>query len=212
MADIIRASLFGTMPGGEVWSVNPIFKITSGAVITYTECVAAVAAINALTIPTTLLSANVTAVQYTGARVEARTFAGVLEAQAEGLRGTPATGSSSVAHPFQTSMVISLRTLKAGASGRGRLYWPATGMNLANSNLRVTSGNVGAFLADAKTYLTAVQNAIDGAVDESIALAVWSRKEGSAALVTRLMAGDIMDTQRRRRDNIPETYQEVAYV
>jgi hypothetical protein len=26
------------------------------------------------------------------------------------------------------------------------------------------------------------------------------------------MAGDIMDTQRRRRDNIPETYQEVAYV
>jgi hypothetical protein len=30
--------------------------------------------------------------------------------------------------------------------------------------------------------------------------------------VNRIMAGDVLDVQRRRRDAIPEAYQELSYV
>jgi hypothetical protein len=211
-SDIIRVSIYGSMPGGDVWSVNPVFEITTGQEITYSEAVGCVTAINAVTIPANLRAVMSTSTTVTGCRVEARTYAGVLQAQAEGLRGSAVAGTSNTPLPFQTALVLSLRTGVAGGTGRGRLYWPATGAALTTTTLRPTSVLVGAFLTDFKTYLTAIQTAIDGVVDESVALAVWSRVNASSAVVNRLMAGDVLDVQRRRRDAIPEAYQELSYV
>ena len=52
MAGVIKVSLQGTMPGGEVFSVNPVWGLNDfGESISYAECTAIVAAINALTPP-----------------------------------------------------------------------------------------------------------------------------------------------------------------
>ena len=212
MADVIRASITGALPGGEVWSVNPVFKLTTGAVVTALELSAAVTAINALTVPAGLLNIMTTTTTVTGVILEARTHAGDLEARAEGLRGTPAAGSSSAAKPLQTSVVCSLRTVAGGAHGRGRLYWPATGVGLVPATSRLDLTNVPAVIAAFKTYLVAIQGAIDASVDETVGLAVWSRTSGSSATVATLRVGDVPDVQRRRRDSITETYTDLSYV
>lgn len=209
--DIVRVSVYGTLPGGEVWSINPCFRMDGGDTLNYSEALAAVAAINAVTVPANLRAVMSSSTAVTGCRVEGRSYAGELQSQADGLRTAAIAGSGSSALPFQSSMVLSLRTVAAGPSGRGRLYWPATGVTLNAATLRPASGTVTSFLADFKTYLQAIQTALDGVVDESVLLAVWSRKNATSSGVAKIMAGDILDTQRRRRDNVPESYQELVY-
>ena len=211
MSDLIKVSLQGTMPGGEVFSVNPVFKLTTGSEIRYEEATMAVAAINALTIPSAILNMITTGCAWTGCRVEGRTVTGELEVLAEGTRTTPATGTGPSEKPFQTSMVLSLRTPTPGGRGRGRLYWPATGVGISATTLRVAGANVSTYLAAIKTYLTAVEGAIDGVIDETVELAVWSRTAAQLPLVNSMSMGDILDTQRRRRDAVPEGYTSVSW-
>ena len=211
MADLIKIALQGTMPGGEVFSVNPVWKLDTGAVITYGEATAIVTAINALTIPSAILNMITTGCAWTGCRVEARDVTGTLEVLAEGSRTTPATGTGPSEKPFQTSMVLSLRTPTPGGRGRGRLYWPATGVGISASTLRVAGANVSTYLAAIKTYLAAVEGAIDASIDEEVSLAVWSRTAAALPAVNSITMGDILDTQRRRRDSVPESYTAVGW-
>jgi len=205
MADLIKVSILGTLPGNEVWSVNPVFAVTTGAVISYAECIAIVNAVNALTVPSGVRSIMSTSTYVTGCRVEARTAAGVLEALAEGNISSPVVGQGSMPHPFQTSLVSSLRTTTPGGSGRGRLYWPATGATIDAPTLRMTSSSASTALTGIKSYLNLIQTAVDASVDETVALAVWSRTTGQLPTVNSIQVGDVLDTQRRRRDKITET-------
>lgn len=211
MADVIRCSLTGTLANGEVWSVNPVYKITTGAVITSVELTAAVAAVNAVSPSVAMRGLWDSAVSLTGCRIEARRHDGTLEGLAEGQRTTAVSGNSPEILPLQSAMVISLNSVAGGARGRGRLYWPACGAVLVGGTHRLLASTVTTLLTDVKTYLQAVGAAIDGAVDETVALAVWSRASASSSLVNRIKIGDILDTQRRRRDAIPETYQQIDY-
>lgn len=211
MADVIRASITGTLPGGEVWSVNPVYKITTGSEILAAELTAACAAINALTMPTGLRGAMTAACKITGVVLEARTHAGVLEARAEGLKGTPEAGNGVGNLPFQSAVCFSMRTTAGGTHGRGRIYWPATGVALDSATARIPLGTVTSMLTGAKTWLKQIETAIDSSVDETVALAVWSRTQQSSAIVTRMLVGDVLDVQRRRRDAVHETYSDAVY-
>lgn len=211
MADILRVSILGTLPGGEVWSVNPCYRLDGGGTLNYSEALAAVAAVNAIAVPTGLRAMMNSGTAVTGCRVESRSYGGALESQADGLKATPTFGTGAGSLPYQSAAVLSLRTVAAGGKGRGRLYWPATGLQLAPATLRMTTAVRDAFATDFKNYLTAIQSAIDGVIDESLILAVWSRTNGSSSGVAKIMAGDVVDTQRRRRDAIPESYTEVTY-
>lgn len=211
MADLIRLSLFGTLPGGEEWSVNPVYKITSGAVITATEATAAVDAVNGTNALTEVTAVMSTTTFITGCRIEARKATGELETMAEGLRSSPQQGGGGGRLPYQSAMVASLRSLAVGGRGRGRLYWPATGLTLDSATLRINPTVRNAFCLGMKTYLKNLGDAIDGVIDETVALGVWSRTGATVGLVTKILAGDVVDTQRRRRDAIPESYAEQLY-
>jgi len=205
-ADILKVSLFGALPSGEKWSVNPVYKIGGDFSTPVTpEMLAAVALeIRDVNLPTALLATMNSACNYRGVRVEARTHAGVLVAQAEAVRSTPAVGTGSSAHPFQTSLVLSLRTPAVGGSGRGRLYWPATGIALGASTLRISSTDASSILAAFKTYLSGIKTAIDVTWD-GVSLVVWSRLAQDSTTVSQLQIGDVLDVQRRRRDSLIET-------
>lgn len=211
MADLLRVSLMGELPNGEEWSINPVWGLNDFPVSTTPAQVQAVAtAIAANVIPTsfgTMWAANT---RLTGVRVEARTYAGVLENQAEAVKGTPWNGTSATTHPFQTSWVLSLRTATVGQTGRGRLYFPATGVALDADTYRPTSATVTTFLSGARQVLTDAETDVK-AVFATAKLVVWSRKNNSAANVTSVQAGDVMDVQRRRRDALVESYSSLAF-
>lgn len=212
MADVLRVSILGRIQGGEVWSVNPVWAVEPpGLSISYDDCLAIATAVDALTVPVNLLNKTNNAFSWTGCRVEARTWSGVLEATAEHTRTAALGGSGAGALPLQTTVVSSLRTTHPGASGRGRLYWPANSMPLNAQTGRIGSSDVTATLTAVESYLTDIQNAVQGVVALAT-LGVWSRKDAAVYQVNRIQMGDIPDVQRRRRDMLNENYTSVPFV
>jgi hypothetical protein len=211
MADLLRISLLGAMPDGEEWSINPVWSIEPpGLDIDFTEATAIATAVAAVALPVGVQQIMSTSTSWTGVRVEARTLAGELEAVAQVNRASAAAGSSSSAHPYQTSLVLSLRTAHPGARGRGRLYLPATGAPIGVTNLRMTATNRDAALAGLKTWMSGIQTAVQVTVPLST-LHVWSRTNSALYQVNRLQVGDILDVQRRRRDALVENYGLATY-
>jgi len=211
MADLVKVAIQGQLPGGEVWSINPVWRINDHPqTVTVGECQAIVTAVNAIVIPTSIRTLWSSGTTVTGCRVEARTVAGELDSLAEGVRAVPVAGTGANPHTFQTALVVSLRSPLAGASGRGRLYLPATGQQLSVNSLRPPPSDMTSILSGAKTYLTAIQAAVTSQVPDSI-LAVWSRTLNTTLGVTRIQVGDVLDVQRRRRDQQIENYSEVAF-
>lgn len=211
MADLIKVSITGQMPAGEVWSINPVWRINAlGTAVSVSQLQAIVTAVNAITIPTGFRNIFNLTTTVVGCRVEARTKEGELQALAEGTRASAVAGSGTADHPYQNALVVSLRSPLAGASGRGRLYIPATGLALNGPTLRPTAATITSVLAGTKSYLQAIGTAVTGQVTDTI-LGVWSRKLETVLGVTRIQMGDIVDTQRRRRDQVIENYQELPY-
>lgn len=206
-----RVSIQGTLGSSERWSVNPCFATSFPGTPKVPALQAAATAIAAVDLPTTLGVAKSTAARITLIRVEARSDTHTLELAAEaaytGNQGTGATPAG----PAQTSAVISLRTDAPGASGRGRLYWPALGLPPMASTLRMNPADQNGLVTGAVTYLRAVQDALKAGISPAPAattfdLAVFSRTKGTHNLVNRIMVGDVFDTQRRRRDALREAY------
>jgi hypothetical protein len=209
---LLRISLQGQLPSGEVWSVNPVFRIApESGPVDFEEATAVAVAVNGVTPGLGMRGTMSTGTSLTGCRVEARTYDGSLEALAEATRGAAIAGTGGSSHPSQTSVVISLRTSLPGASARGRLYWPATGMGIDAGTLRPTSGAITTFLNDVRTYFVALNAAVRVSFPGAVGLSVWSRTNGSSQVVNKLLAGDVLDTQRRRRDNYQESYATLAF-
>lgn len=197
----------GTMPGGEVWSVNPRFwSPTSGSVVDYAELqewaddIAAVIA----GWPSTnaLLVAMSSALTVTSVRVEALSSVGTLIQAAESILATPKAGQGSPTKPYQTAVVTSLLTGRPGRSYRGRLYWPAQGAAMSTSDLRI-SGTACQAIADAMgAFLTDVAELTPGGV--GVRPVVVSQTVDVATPVTSVSVGNIFDVQRRRRDSLDE--------
>ncbi len=207
-----RVSILGQTSGGEVWSVNPVFDPT-GEFPGWNQANAdaATAAIDALTIPTSLVSSLSNQMSVTGCRLEVRQdFDDSLIGISIHARSTPVTGSSTPIRPPQTAIVFSIRTNTPGGSGRGRLYWPAVSGTLSSAFRQVTPAP-SAYVADMKTYLTAIQSALATAFAPiGFNLAVRSKTTHTTPHAVRIQVGDILDTQRRRRDHLPESYSSLA--
>lgn len=207
-----RVGLQGTLPGGEVWSVNPAFDI-GGTIVTgwdQAEGQAAATAIAAIAPGAALRGAAGAVAPLTKARLELRDDENALLGAAEAnYTGTAFTGG--LTSPVQTSVVLSLRSDTPGRSGRGRLYWPGVGNIGLGGDGRI-GGTVAASLAtQAATYLRSVQDAIKAAVSPgtptTIELCVVSSVPGvGRTRVNRIEVGNVPDIQRRRRDRLAEVY------
>lgn len=211
MVGVLRVSVTGALPNTEVWSVNPVFNLPVGDFpLTFTALQSIATAVNAL-VPSAGMKAfwNPTTT-LTGCRLEHRTVDGELLAQFEAQRAVPVPGTGTNANPMQTSAVSSLRTTSTGASGRGRLYWPATGAAIDSSTLRFDATALSAFSTGIQSFLSGIMIAVDAQNDGAV-LSVWSRTGASTAPVNRILYGDIADVQRRRRDTAIESYNAIAF-
>jgi len=212
--DIVRVTIGGTLGPGEIWSVNPHYQVTiNTAAITPLELNAAAAAILLKDPGTLLLGMLSTIGTITRCRVEARNYAGELQAVGEATKTTPWAGSNSPNMPLQVSACASLRTPFAGASNRGRLYWPHLQGSLVATTARISTAQAGAFATAMASYLEDVHDALVASIPGkgTFPLVVYSGTKAHANQVTSIQAGDVLDTQRRRRDSLLETYGQSVY-
>jgi hypothetical protein len=205
----VRVSILGTFSTEEVWSINPVFDPTGefGDTVDQTALDSTTLAIANLTIPTGLRSMMSLSATRTGARVEVRDdvddhLIGIsIQAST-----TPLTGSGTLVQAPQTAVVTSIRTNTPGASGRGRVYWPAMGASLTTAGRLNTPSN-SLVVADMKTYLLGIRSALAAGFPLiGFDLAVRSKTTHTTPHAVRIQVGNVLDTQRRRRDSLPESY------
>jgi hypothetical protein len=215
-SDYNKVTISGTLPGGEEWSINPNFvgpSGTGGAVTLFSElqqwsdAIAAVGDLGPVPEPIGELISSGASVNTI--RVAAYQANGDIITVAETQLGTPGKGTTNVTKPLQTALVVSLLTGRPGRSYNGRLYLPALGAILDTATARVPAFTVQAYLDGAKTMLQSIQTAQpDGA---GMQLCVVSHKLEFQTPVTALRIGDVLDTQRRRRESLVENYTSESY-
>lgn len=169
----------------------------------------------AANLPTHLKTLLSTSVTVTGWRVELRGEDERILSVAEGNLATPFIGLQQATKTPQDAVVISLRTSTPGARGRGRMYWPAVGATIGAS-WQLTAPTTAQIAADARTWLNAIGTQMNDeyiaqASAKRVALSVRSPTDHVCRNVNQIQIGSVIDTQRRRRDEINETYSSVAY-
>lgn len=212
--DVMRVSIQGSATGGEVWTVNPVFGFGDFAsdTPTFEEMSAAAQAVADVALPTTLRAVMGASLSRVGARLEARQLDGSLEVVGEATSTSPTPGTAASTKPYQVAAVYSLRSAVPGARGRGRLYWPATGATMSTATLRWDATQQAASTAEFAQYLENLGDAMEGPLGlAGSTLVVWSRTALARYPVISMNAGDVFDTQRRRRDRAVESYVSVSY-
>ena len=100
--------------------------------------------------------------------------------------------------PFQCATVISLLTASATRHGRGRFYLPPLSADtLLNGRTKAAS------LVILDTAWTAFFDSLN---TDNITPVVRNRTGHISTTVTSARVGDVIDTQRRRRNKLTETY------
>nr|CRY96608.1 hypothetical protein [uncultured prokaryote] len=105
--------------------------------------------------------------------------------------------------PPQCALVVSLLTGFVGASRRGRFYWPATGCTIGSSYTLTTPTTA----QIASEFATLLDNfGVGGGGVTGLQPVVYSQVLDTLTPVLSVSVGNVIDTQRRRRDNLVETY------
>lgn len=118
-------------------------------------------------------------------------------------------GGGNVAVPNQVALCVSLTTgITRGPAHRGRFYLPLPTAGVNPADGLITSADATSVAQSTKAMLEAVSDwpLID--LPGSPNVVVMSRKDGAPRTrqVTGVDVGRVLDTQRRRRRSLPETY------
>lgn len=140
-----------------------------------------------------LTSASVTAVEATTVELDVAT--GRQLGGLDDPRSDVGTSTAEVL-PFQCAPVVSLRTALRNRSGRGRFYAPSLAVDqIADGRMTTAARDT---LADAGQALLQGLTAAGGEV------VIYHRAAKGTTPVISLDVGDVIDTQRRRRDKLIE--------
>lgn len=117
---------------------------------------------------------------------------------------TGSTGGSLL--PINNSIVASHRTAQVGRAGRGRMFHPGLAAGSAAADGRVDA-TVQGLIRDAQVdLLEALAFPGDPALGPTVVPIVTGGAFTNYATITQVRVGNIMDTQNRRKRQLPETY------
>nr|CRY96159.1 hypothetical protein [uncultured prokaryote] len=117
--------------------------------------------------------------------------------------GTPIAGTNSTGLSSQLALVATFKTLRPGRHNTGRIYVPCTALVQGPAN-RVVTGTAQGLATATAGLLTALTGTIINST-ETAAPIVPNSGAGPSQVITSVYVGDIVDTQRRRRDKYVET-------
>jgi hypothetical protein len=123
-------------------------------------------------------------------------------------------GSSDILPP-QIAIVASHRTAQTGRRGQGRQYRPAVDQNSVTAGGRLSSAAQAATVA---SHVAALESAKLTIADATVVRPAVITNTGTAAapdlsryaVINSVRVGDVLDTQRRRRNKLVETYVETS--
>jgi hypothetical protein len=118
--------------------------------------------------------------------------------------GASVAGSGTTVLPLQSALVYTLVTARPGRSYRGRMYWPVLTQAIpADGKLPTTSITLA---ARALSFVQMLETLSQEAPLATMAPVVVSKAQNVVTEVTAVRVGNVVDTQRRRRDNLVETF------
>lgn len=113
---------------------------------------------------------------------------------------------SNIIWPPQCSYSVGLGTAALRGRGHiGRFYLPSMAFNVSTA-----TGKVGDLSASAGAVIRTWLNAINATPDIGTVGVITSLGSGTSRVVDHIRLGQVIDTQRRRRNAISETYTTVA--
>jgi len=115
--------------------------------------------------------------------------------------------------PVENSPVVSLQNGRIGAHGRGRMYWPVMPASEVDATGLWTHADRDALAVDMQTFFQDI--ALTGGLghDEWLLPIVFWKAAHKYAVITGVRVGDVIDTQRRRRRQLTESYhhEDISY-
>lgn len=117
---------------------------------------------------------------------------------------------SSSKNPPQLALVVSLRSVLAGPSHRGRSYWPWCSTPVG-TNGKLSSATVSTFLSQYGLLMHGIESSAPAGTS-SVHVMIYSPKLDVLTEISSIQAGDVVDTQRRRRNDFNELRQVEPYV
>ena len=218
----LQVVVLGGSPDGETWSNSyrysqraqaSMLPVPGGNDITDAETLQSIAdgvgGLNSGNVyPTTLRGGLSSALNIYGVRVNAISDGGALLTAAEHVKAVPAAGQGTATRPLQVALCATLNSGAAfGRHYRGRVFFPAlAGPALSSSTLRVSPTDRQTWattLAGLLTDIAAVINAEHEFLVPYVPV-VYSRATGQLLAIQNVSVGDVLDTQRRRRDSLRE--------
>jgi hypothetical protein len=104
--------------------------------------------------------------------------------------------------PFQCATVITLVTASATRHGRGRFYLPPLGVGVLDTG-RLSAAATGSLELAFTSFFDVLSTA-------GLSVVVRNRSGHVSTPVTEARVGNVIDTQRRRRNKLIETYTAIA--
>lgn len=119
----------------------------------------------------------------------------------------PPAGQATFTVPPQDSIVISLLTdTIRGLANRGRIYAPAGFGDVTSSSGRLNATTVTFLVNKAVTWINAINTFAQTASPAGIVVINSAVRAGASHPVTGVEVGNLVDTQRRRRNRLSEAY------
>lgn len=92
------------------------------------------------------------------------------------------------------------------------MYWPALAATMSSATLRWDLTQQTLALSEFAQYLETIGDAMEAPLGlAGSTLVVWSRTAMATPTVITMNTGDVLDTQRRRRDRAVESYVSASY-
>jgi len=211
--DVVRVTLSGTMFGGaEEWSTGFFLGQEGSDATAPTQ-----AAVDQIRDAWAVFFASATSYvsnlyTFTQAKAALIDDAGhtVLDSVKYSYPGTAVVGGRSAGHlPPQNALVVTLLSDRPrGKASKGRMYLPGVCVGIG-TNGKIDATSVGAIATNLKTFFDSMVG--DADIPDQLILAA----KGTGALpaltaqndyVETIKVGDVYDTQRRRRNQLVETY------
>lgn len=187
---LYRHRLEGTFPG-EVWSFGLYTDSSLSLAAMQSQWMTGIT--NFWSTATALFCTDVETTRATTVELDPAT--GKQLTGAEDTRADAGT-SAATCLPFQCAPVVSLRTATLSRAGRGRFYAPSLAVDQVSAGRMLTTAR--------DTLADAALDLVQGLTSAGGNVVIYHRATGTTSLVTSLDVGDVIDTQRRRRNKLVE--------